>query len=375
MKKLSSVLCLLLAACTLRSTATFTLPTLAPAPSGTPAGITAALPSSTASPTPTATSPPTQRPAIHSGNAGRLATAYRFGLSDIRSLEFSPDGLWLAIGTGNASSGNFSVTLWWPDSLRDQRLVTAASTVWDAAISPDGRLVAYVADNPSRTSRGRVINVEKVTMAADLSGSGTANSLAFSPDGKILALGGLGSSSGAIWLYDTSRWEVIRELSAQNQTVSDLVFSPDGGTLYSTGTDGVIRVWNAASGSVLGQFKKERQALRIALSPDGSLLASNYCTASDAYGCVKGGVVVWDLETENVLESFGDIAASVAFSPDGSLLATGGGQNDPSLRIRYTATWNILTLLPTRADSIAFSPDGRMLATADFEVVTLWSIP
>jgi WD40 repeat protein len=144
--------------------------------------------------------------------------------------------------------------------------------------------------------------------------------------------------------------------------------------LYSSGTDGKIRVWNAADGKLIRTFQKGRQANRIALSPEGSLLASIFCTANDAYGCTKGGVTVWKTADGRAVTSFEDIALSVAFSPDGALLATGGGYHDPVIRFRYVAAWDIVGEAAALAACIAFSPDGKLLASADYENVTVWSV-
>jgi WD40 repeat protein len=219
------------------------------------------------------------------------------------------------------------------------------------------------------------VDIESKSLVASLPGSGTAYSLAFSPDGTRLALGGSREfPNGVIWLYNTSDWKLISELSVLGQDVRDLVFSPDGTRLYSAGTDGRIRVWNPADGLLLTNFQKSRQANRIALSPDGSLLASIYCMRTDPNGCTLGGVAVWNAAVGKIVKTFEDIALSVAFSPDGSLLATGGDFRNPLVRIRSTSTWKVVGQAATMANCLAFSPDGRMLAVADYEGVTIWSI-
>jgi len=302
-----------------------------------------------------------------------MVKAFQLPHADTRSLEFAPNSNWLLIASGDPSRGNYLVSLWWPDQENYSDLVPASATVWDAAFSPDGRWAAYVVDNPNKDTRGFVVDVASKTQVASLAGTGVAYTTAFSPDGKQLALGGLGAyPKGAVWIYDTSSWALLYELAVQGQTVQDLVFSPDGNLLYSSGSDGRIRVWNAADGALLDNFQSGRQANRLALSPEGSLLASIFCNATDAYGCTKGGVVVWDAAKGKIVKTFTDIAQSVAFSPDGSLLVTGGGFHDPVVRFRYTATWNSVGRIETMAYCLALSPDGRLLAAADYEDVTIW---
>jgi WD40 repeat protein len=380
MKRFACLLVLLLASCSALATPSPT-PTESPSPFPTdtqtpPPTATAtptATPTATETPTPTATATP--RPGIHAGNAGLVTKAFQTQHPDIQSLVFDPDSAWLLIGSGNATRGNFLVSMWWPDQERMFDLAPAATTVWEAAFSPDGKWAAYVVDNSSRDFRGYVVDVAAKTQIASLPGSGIAYCLEFSPDGTQLALGGMTDfPNGAIWLYDTAAWEPIFELPVQGQIVYDLAFSPDGIRLYSSGNDGRIRVWNTVERTLLNNFQKGRQANRIALSPEGSFLASIYCSDHDSYGCTKGGTVVWSTADGKMIKSFDDISDTVAFSPDGSLLASGGGHHDPFVRFRYTATWEQVGLIATEAFRLAFSPDGRLLASSDYEDVMIWTV-
>jgi WD40 repeat protein len=380
MKRWTLLLILFLAGCALRPTApaatdTPLLPTFSPTTQISATDTNTPLPTDTATPLPPPTPTPTPRPSIHSGNAGRLARINTLQHPDVRSLVFSPDSTWLLIASGDPSRGNFLVTLWWPETNQKYDLATASGTVWAATFSPDGKQVAYVFENPSNTLRGYVVDVATKNQIASQTGDGTAYCLAFSPDGTRLALGGLDASqTGAIWIYDTSTWEMVRSLPVKGQNVLALVFAPDGSILYSSGTDGSIRAWSMGDGTILNHFSYHQQANSLALSPDGSLLASIYCTASDAYGCTKGGVAVWRVSDGKMLQTFSDLAYAVAFSPDGGLLATGGGAHDSLLRFRYTAVWNAVGENQTMVERLAFTPDGRQLATADYESVTIWAI-
>ncbi len=380
MKRLICGLFLFLAACSLQPGAAPTaLPSATPKPSVTQSPPPTETRTPTNSPTATFTLTPTitttPRSVIHTGNAGFLAKAFQMPLPNTRSAVFAPDNTWLLIASGNGPGSDNLVTMWWPDQEQMFTLAPAAAIVWEAAFSPDGFEAAYVVDNTGQDFRGYVVDVGAQSRIASLAGTGTAYSLAYSPDGKRLALGGLGVyPNGAIWIYDTADWKVLQELPVKGQNVLDLVYSPDGKKLYSSGTDGRIRIWDAENGALLRTFQKGRQAARIALSPEGSLLASISCSTSDAFGCAKGGVTVWNTADGKILKTFDDIANAVAFSPDGALLVTGGNFHDPAIRLRYTANWKPVGEAAGLSVCLAFSPNGTLLASADYDIVMIWSI-
>jgi WD40 repeat protein len=381
-KRTDCVVFLFLAACSFQPAAT---PAALPSDTPRPTVTQSPVPTETITPSPAPTGTPTltltptvtatPRSVIHAGNAGLLAKAFQIPHRDTRSAVFAPDSTWLLMAFGGGSRGDNLVSMWWPDQEQMVDLAPATAIVWEAAFSPDGLQAAYVVDNPGQDFRGYVIDIHGKTPVVALKGTGTASSLAYSPDGKRLALGGLGVyPNGVIWIYDTADWKVIQEWPVNGQNVLDLVFSPDGKRLFSAGTDGRIRIWDTILGTLQFTFQKGRQADRIALSPEGSLLASISCAKSDAYGCAKGGVTIWSTAGGQILKTFEDVAASVAFSPDGSLFVTGGYFHDPAIRLRYTATWELVGEAASYAVCLAFSPDGRLLATADGENVMIWSI-
>jgi hypothetical protein len=140
----------------------------------------------------------------------------------------------------------------------------------------------------------------------------------------------------------------------------EVAFSPDGRRLATAGSDGKVRLWDAATGEPVAALAgHEEKAAAVAFSPDGRRLASG---ADDAT------VKVWDLATGKELLSLTGPesgARCLAFSPDNRLLAAGAA--DGSIRL-----WNAATgaeLHTVRADdlpvvSLAFNPNGRRLASA-----------
>jgi hypothetical protein len=361
---------LLLAACT----NFLPTPTLIPFPTVPARTATATLIPPTPKPTPTAT--PVHPPVMNPGNIGGLRAWVHISNDSNRALAFSPDSLLLAAVSGNKGEDNFRGTVWRPaDGSLAFSMEGFSGTVWDVAFSPNGRRIASAADSIF-LERGRVHDAQTGIGLEVISGPGTGYCLAFSPDGKQLAVGGLqGIPNGRIWIYDTATSALLRELKAERQTVEDLAYTADGSQLISSGTDGAIRRWSAADGRLLGTLHEKVQANRIALSPDGALLASIYCERSGPTGCDKGGLNVWLLADGKKAASFIDLTDAVVFSPDGSLLISGAGSSAQRLRIRDTATWSLIWDAGVGASALAISPDGRWLASADSTSITIWSLP
>jgi WD40 repeat protein len=195
-------------------------------------------------------------------------------------------------------------------------------------------------------------------------------SIAFSPDGKILASG----EGAAIRLWDVASGRELRSLSApfraskNGEHMYSVAFSPGGSMLASSdwGSDDdslhgyyhVVRLWDVASGRELRTLTTQSgNAEGIAFSPDGRILASGD----------RNNVKLWDVESGRQLRELTGLSSelgyvsSLAFSPDGQTLA-GGTWKDAELW--DVASGRQLHLLPTKSSrTVAFSPDGKTLAT------------
>ena len=145
-------------------------------------------------------------------------------------------------------------------------------------------------------------------------GKGEIYDIAYSPDSTRIAVAG----SIGIWLYDA--FTGAEQALLVGPRVNSAAFSPDGNTIASGSQDGIVRLWDVATGTL--QNTLTDSATNVAYSPDGNTIAS--------VGWDKT-VRLWDTTTGNLLKTLTghtDQVSSVAYSPDGTTIARCGlGQN------------------------------------------------
>lgn len=268
--------------------------------------------------------------------------------------------------------------------LRDERLASPRGTrIQGVAFSPDGRLLAVTSpglshgDSPQKnvlrttppTPEGRITiwNLETRQELQTLSGHGdlTVWSVAFSPDGKQLVSGG---SDGNVWLWNLSTGTPKHVLRGHDRTVRSVAYSPDGIRVGSASEDGTVKIWNTANGEIERTLRGHASPARgVAFSPDGTALAS---TSNDKT------VKLWRVETgEEIFELVGHQTPvrGLAFSPDGRRLATTGG----TVKLWNTVNGQEIASLVGHSDEIitvAFSPDGERLASGGSDrTIRIWN--
>ncbi|AFZ24332.1 WD40 repeat-containing protein [Cylindrospermum stagnale PCC 7417] len=193
-------------------------------------------------------------------------------------------------------------------------------------------------------------------------------SLAFSPNGQMLATG---SDDKSVKLWDANTGICLKTIQGHTSWVFDVVFSPHGQALASVGDEYTVKLWDVYNGQLLKTFTgHSTQPHSIAFSPDGQILASS---ANDKT------IRLWNINTGELLKTFQGqsyFVQAIAFSPDGRTLASVG--DDYIIQL-----WNLRTdeLLNTFqghvsfVQSIAFSPDGKILASGSHDkTVKLWDV-
>lgn len=233
------------------------------------------------------------------------------------------------------------------------------------AFSPDGKLLAVVVDQTTVL----LWDVAQRKEVRRIPTGGTILRIRFSPDGKTIATGGM-AGEGDVRLWDVATAKRKREISTDGFAVLSLEFSPDGKWLLSANA-GTIDVWDLATGERTKQLKAGGAVDSLAFSPDGRLLA----TVSG-----RTTVEIWDFAKRQQIRKlpaspvrlFGTQA--VAFSPDGKTLATASEKGQ--LRLWDVKQGTLLRQFGPESDkfiwSIAFSRDGKKLLSGHFGSARLW---
>ncbi|GAA4255817.1 nSTAND1 domain-containing NTPase [Dactylosporangium darangshiense] len=222
--------------------------------------------------------------------------------------------------------------------------------------------------HPSVETRGSVLSAAVAPRRTELNAGGpSVYGVAFSPAHALLAAA---AGDGTIGLWDPVRGARVATLSGHTGRAAGVAFNGDGTRLASIGIDGTkgaVIVWDTTTLQPVSRYEETDSGSSIAFSADGTLLATATTT---------GGIVVRNLRTgiRTVLAGQANPATSLTFSADGKLLASADGHDAPKV-------WDVATgavvaeLTAERVVSVAFGATGYVLASsADDRGVHLWDL-
>ena len=230
----------------------------------------------------------------------------------------------------------------------------------------DSKFVLAVKCDPPIVPEGEVIpDIEQCIQIYQSMGG--VNSVAFSPDGKMLTSG---SSDNSVRLWNVSTGKEIARMEGHSQSVYSVTFSPDGKMLASGSHDNTVRLWDVSTGKEIERMEELSPVHLVTFSIDGLILAS-----VSGYSTVR----LWDVETGEEIACLVGHSSSVKaamFSPDGRMLAS--ASHDKTARLWDVSTGNEITRMEGHSSSvlsIAFSPDSQILATGSSDnTVRLWNV-
>ncbi len=314
------------------------------------------------------------------------------GSSRPKELDIDAAGHWIAVGWTEPAG----------ITVHDAVTGALAGTFEDSpfALSPDGRWLA-------RTERGIVV-LEPLGSGGprvELGRLGRIRSFAFSADATMLAAAS-GDSTTTLW--SVAQRQHFGTLRGHRGVVNDVAFSPDGGAIATVSGDYTARIWDTQTGQELATLPGSAWMGQVEWSPDGEYVAATtdskqtvflYRVAGRhhvrqrltgdfveilhvaAHPCLEqlaalgAKIVTWDVSVPGAaprkLGTEPGLGSALAYSPSGSLLATGSWNWSPSMThrivVRDVNTGEVRTQFatPQMVHSLAFDPAGGRIASGD----------
>jgi WD40 repeat protein/predicted Ser/Thr protein kinase len=285
--------------------------------------------------------------------------------SEVWCAAFSPDGKSLATG------GKDQNVMFWPVEARGRQTELPHDMDFRPIFSPDGKWIVTVKPG---SDKPMLCNADDGTLVSE-NFAGGCQVVGFSPDSKYIASLDSGNSNLKFWPPNGTDPEREIKLEGTTPGKARLAFagmSPKQEFFFAIDDAGVIHIWDADKGRLVQTIKGPEPPIRNAiLSPRGEQIAVSIDRENVArlYNCATGA--------ERQLAGHRDFVSGLAFSPDGSILAT--GSIDGSIRLWNTTSGELIGSLPghmQETTDVDFSPDGRTLASVcRNESLKLWHLP
>ena len=290
----------------------------------------------------------------------------------VNAVAFSPDGTRIATASGDHTARVFDAA-----SGAELSRFDHDGPVHAVAFSPDGACIATAsATDESAWLSGQVTETysARVFGAFDTGGSmlsrldhdGPVQAVAFSPDGKMVATA---SGDFSARIFDPATGTMLSRLD-HNGPVNAVAFSQDSAMVATASSDHSARVFQPATGTVLSRLDHDSAVNAVAFSLDGLHIATASAADNSAWlldpatGTHSARVSEAAAQAELARLVHDSAVNAVAFSPDGSKVATASADFSARIFDPATGAERVRLVHDSAVNAVAFSPDGSKVATA-----------
>jgi WD40 repeat protein len=305
---------------------------------------------------------------VWDANTGKQLRSFQGHTDKVTAVTVRPDGKQIA-----SASADGAVRVWDLNTTDDHKAATdAKQSLWAVAVSPDGKTVATAGADKSI----RLYDADTAKLRATLDAGTAVTALAFLPDGKLAAGGG--SRTAAV--YDLAAKKAVAELTGHGLAVLAVAAGDDGKLVVTGSADAAVRGF-APDGKERWTWPSRKAACAVAVRKGGKHVAVGLADGMLATLDVSGGAP----KELSALSAHTAGVAGVSFSPDGTKLATVGG--DGALKVWSLTDAGALGPTPlakfdgpsgptaSPLSTVAFGPDGRFVAAAGADgVVRVWDV-
>ncbi len=249
--------------------------------------------------------------------------------------------------------------------------------------SSDGNVDLLQAQTLQPVGRLQEVRRDRTNLPGQDADSNSVTTMAFSPDGKILAKG---RADGSIDVWDVGTQREMTTFSAHPKSISSMAFSRDGRILASASHNGSVKVWKTdCLPSSKNDASNECRAQAVLTGHSDSILSVAFISENYlATGSSDKTVGIWDTSPKNDIAytsfpQLPDQTSFIKFSSDGKVL----GAVSQAGRVSFWDTATMKEIFQQRSDdnarmdiaSLAFSPAAKTIATWDPKgIITLWDM-
>ncbi|AFY66272.1 CHAT domain-containing protein [Geitlerinema sp. PCC 7407] len=329
----------------------------------------------------------------------------------VRAVAFSTDGQTIVIVGGDGTSSTSKVQLLNSKGQDLKKTCEVAGFVTSVAISGDGQIIVIAGQNrkvglwnrhnqcfKEEFSTPIIPHSSFASIRHKVATLSQVRPVAISSDGTMIVSG---EDDGKVGIWTRQGISLVLPFKAHDSTITSIVISSDGKTIVTAGNDGKVGLWNRLGKPLVTPFKVCDEGIQcyinsVAISPDGQTIVTAGNDVKSGGKGFDGSVRLWDRQGKRLVADFSVPAdhsvTSVAISPDGQTIVTGGGDGKVGLW-HYNARSHEVSPLSepfkghglyigsvfgkydTNVHSVSISPDGHTIVTGGSDsTVKLWSV-